>query len=83
MPTKLNPEIIAAAIEGFENQKNRLDAQIGELRAMLNGGRTESAPPNRRNVNGGGSVPLGGSESPKRSESGGRRPSSSQRLPYK
>ena len=43
MPTKLNPEIIAAAIEGFENQKNRLDAQIGELRAMLNGGRTESA----------------------------------------
>ena len=50
MPTKLNPEIIAAAIEGFENQKNRLDAQIGELRAMLNGRHTESAaePPKRK-----------------------------------
>jgi hypothetical protein len=43
MSTKLNPEIIAAAIEGFENQRNRLDAQIRELRAMLNGRRTESA----------------------------------------
>jgi hypothetical protein len=43
MSTKLNPEIIAAAIEGFENQRTRLDAQIGELRAMLNGRRTESA----------------------------------------
>ena len=42
MSTKLNPEIIAAAIEGCENQRNRLDAQIGELRAMLNGRRTES-----------------------------------------
>jgi hypothetical protein len=42
MSTKLSHEIIAAAIEGFENQKNRLDAQIGELRAMLNGRRTES-----------------------------------------
>jgi hypothetical protein len=43
MSTKLNPEVIAAAIEGFENQKNRLDAEIGELRAMLNGRHTESA----------------------------------------
>ena len=42
MPTpKLNAEIIAAAIEGFESQKRRIDAQIGELRAMLSGGRTE------------------------------------------
>jgi hypothetical protein len=50
MSTKLNPEIIAAAIEGFENQKNRLDAQISELEAMLNGRRTESAaePPKRK-----------------------------------
>ena len=51
MSTKLNPEIIAAAIEGFENQRNRLDAQIGELRAMLDGGRTKSAaaePPKRK-----------------------------------
>jgi len=42
MPTpKLNAEIIAAAIEGFESQKRRIDAQIGELRAMLSGSRTE------------------------------------------
>jgi hypothetical protein len=42
MPTpKLNAEIIAAAIEGFELQKRRIDSQIGELRAMLSGGRTE------------------------------------------
>src|SRR5260221_3150140 len=42
MPTpKLNSEIIAAAIEGFESQKRRIDTQIGELRAMLSGGRTE------------------------------------------
>jgi hypothetical protein len=42
MPTpKLNAEIIGAAIEGFESQKRRMDTQIGELRAMLSGGRTE------------------------------------------
>ena len=50
MSNNLNPQIIAAAIEGFENQKKRLDAQIRELRTMLNGGRTESVaePPNRK-----------------------------------
>jgi hypothetical protein len=37
MSTKLTPEIIAAAIEGFESQKQRLDSQISELRTMLNG----------------------------------------------
>jgi len=31
----LNPEIIEAAIEGFETQRARLDEQISELRAML------------------------------------------------
>ena len=42
MPTpKLNAEIIDAAIEGFDSQKRRIDTQIGELRAMLSGGRTE------------------------------------------
>ena len=42
MPTpKLNAEIIAAAIEGFESQKRRIDTQIGELRAMLSGSRSE------------------------------------------
>jgi hypothetical protein len=51
MSNNLNPQIIAAAIEGFESQKKRLDAQIRELRTMLNGGRTESAaaePPKRK-----------------------------------
>jgi hypothetical protein len=37
MSTKLTPEIITAAIEGFESQKLRLDSQISGLRAMLNG----------------------------------------------
>ena len=42
MPThKLTPEVISAAIVGFEQQKLRLDTQIAELRAMLPGGRTE------------------------------------------
>jgi hypothetical protein len=39
---KLTPEIIAAAIEGFESQKARLDQQIAELRAMLPGGAAET-----------------------------------------
>ncbi len=44
MPTpKLTPEIIAAAIDGFESQKARIDAQIAELRAMLPGGVPEIA----------------------------------------
>ena len=42
MPTqKLTAEILTAAIEGFEQQKLRIDAQIAELRAMLPGGQTE------------------------------------------
>jgi len=41
MPQKLTNDIIAAAIEGFEVQKSRIDAKIAELRAMLSGGRTE------------------------------------------
>jgi hypothetical protein len=35
MATKLKTEIIAAAIDGFEEQKKRLNAQIAELRQML------------------------------------------------
>ncbi|MBZ5619510.1 MAG: hypothetical protein LAQ69_12415 [Acidobacteriia bacterium] len=56
MPTpKLSAEIIAAAIEGFESQKRRIDTQIEELRAMLSGGRTEGtvapeAPTRKRKV---------------------------------
>jgi hypothetical protein len=43
MPTqKLTPEIIAAAIEGFESQKRRIDDQIAELRSMLPGGSTKA-----------------------------------------
>ena len=43
MPTKLTPEIVTAAVEGFEQQKRRIDAQIAELRAMLPGGPTATA----------------------------------------
>src|SRR5262249_2715586 len=39
MSIKLRPEIITAAIEGFESQRKRLDSQITELRTMLNGRR--------------------------------------------
>lgn len=43
MPTqKLTSEIVTAAIEGFEQQKRRIDSQIAELRAMLSGSPTES-----------------------------------------
>ncbi len=43
MPTqKLTAEIIAAAIDGYEFQKTRIDTRIAELRTMLSGG---SAPP--------------------------------------
>jgi hypothetical protein len=52
MPTKLTPEIIAAAILGFEEQKGHIDSQIGELRAALTGGPTEPVatpePPTRK-----------------------------------
>jgi hypothetical protein len=44
MPTpKLTNEIIAAAIQGFEAQKTRIDVRIAELRALLTGGPAESA----------------------------------------
>jgi hypothetical protein len=43
MPPKLTPEIITAAIDGFEAQKIRIDAQIAELRTLLPGGATETA----------------------------------------
>jgi hypothetical protein len=44
MPTqKLTNEIIAAAIEGFEAQKKRIDGQISDLRSILIGGATEAA----------------------------------------
>ena len=38
MPPKLDREVITAAIDGFEEQKKRINAQIAELRQMLTGG---------------------------------------------
>ncbi|HXB70966.1 MAG TPA: hypothetical protein VNY05_22215 [Candidatus Acidoferrales bacterium] len=43
MPTKLTPEIISAAILGFEEQKRHIDANIAELRAILSGDSAEAA----------------------------------------
>ena len=40
---KLTPEIIHAAIDGFEAQKQKIDVQIAELRARLNGGSVSPA----------------------------------------
>ena len=53
MANKLNQEIISAAIEGFEAQKVRIDAQIAELRGSLSGSGAEtesSTPPKRRTM---------------------------------
>ncbi len=43
MPQKLSPEIIIAAIAGFEAQKDHIEARIAEIRSMLDGGRSEPA----------------------------------------
>src|ERR1035441_3865401 len=43
MQTTLTAEILTAAIDGFESQKTKIDAQIAELRAMLSGGPSEPA----------------------------------------
>src|SRR6266852_679571 len=40
MPQTLTPQIILAAIAGFEAQKSQIDSQIAELRGMLDGRRT-------------------------------------------
>jgi hypothetical protein len=53
LPTpKLTPEIITAAIDGFEAQKTRIDVRIAELRALLTGSPAETAaaaePPTRK-----------------------------------
>jgi hypothetical protein len=44
MPTNLTPQIINAAIIGFEQEKLRIDTQIAELRSMLDGGPIKPAP---------------------------------------
>jgi len=45
MAPKLTNEIIAAAIEGFESQKKRIDDQITELRQMLRPGTANGVAP--------------------------------------
>ena len=44
MPTKLNPQILTAAILGFEERKRHIDIQIAELRSMLDGSPTKPTP---------------------------------------
>jgi hypothetical protein len=53
MPTtRLTPELIAAAIDGYEFQKTRIDTKIAELRSLLTGGASEPTatpePPKRK-----------------------------------
>ena len=43
MPAKLNNDVLAAAIEGFEAQKKRIDNQIAELQQLITGGVAEPA----------------------------------------
>ena len=44
MAQKLTPEILAAALDGFEVQKQRIDTRIAEIRQMLDsGGHSEPA----------------------------------------
>src|SRR5450432_3673357 len=43
MATKLDITILAAAIEGFEAQKLRIDIQIAELRQLMTGATAEPA----------------------------------------
>ena len=54
MPQKLSPDLIAAAIEGFEYQKSQIDSRIAELRSMLPGAKagatSPSAAPVRRRL---------------------------------
>jgi hypothetical protein len=52
MPTKLQKEILTAAIAGFEEQKKRLNARIADLRQMLSPSAPDgSAPtPTRRRM---------------------------------
>jgi hypothetical protein len=45
MTTKLHAEILIAAIEGFEDQKKRIDAKIADLRQVLGTGTADGAAP--------------------------------------
>ena len=48
MPQNLSPEIITAAIAGFEGQKERIDARIAELRNMLDYRHAGAEAPKRK-----------------------------------
>jgi peptidoglycan hydrolase CwlO-like protein len=55
MAQKLTPEILVAALAGFEEQKNQIDSKIAEVRSMLDGGghseptaSTETAKPRKK-----------------------------------
>ena len=48
--TQLTPELITAAIAGYEVQKAKIDDKIAELRAMLPGGNTVDARPHGKRV---------------------------------
>jgi hypothetical protein len=50
MPARLNHELITAAIDGFEEQKKRIDAQIAELRQMLSGASTGDSADSSRPI---------------------------------
>src|ERR1039458_3396041 len=50
MPKQLTPEIINAAIVGFEQQQLHIDTQIAELRAMLSGSATGQHGPEVGNL---------------------------------
>jgi hypothetical protein len=42
MPSKLNNDVLAAAIDGFEAQKRRIDSQIAEIRQLMTGSPMEA-----------------------------------------
>lgn len=42
---KLTDDILSAALEGYEAEKKRIDAQIAEIKHILDGGRNASAAP--------------------------------------
>src|ERR1700729_3492080 len=42
MPSKLNNDVLAAAIDGFEAQKRRIDSQIAEIRQLMTGAPAEA-----------------------------------------
>ena len=42
MPIKLTPDLINAAILGFEEQKRQIDSKITELKGLLTGGSVQA-----------------------------------------